>query len=257
MTNVRSSLRCRDDIRIVHEICKKFEAQYKSVELGEVFIKTIIFSVLYNFPFSPEKQRTSLKIDTQRLVQIAKCFPDFHDLPVSLQQIIFKRNSFMVYTVIQATSDKFDTIDALINKCLNQDDSAIMKCIIASVIASKPGKYLGLETINPQKDILIREYDDFVLHKAYQMLKHHIRRNLAQNHDISVLIAYAALFTCDIYNENITDIERRKIGNIQENILLTLQRYLYVTNSNSVALVYFTQAIETLIKLREVPDILL
>ena len=103
--------------------------------------------------------------------------------------------------------------------------------------------YVMLQTIDPQIDILIREYDDFVLHKAYQILKHHIRRNLAQDHTISVLIAYAALFNSDIHNEIISDSERRTISDIQESILLTLQRYLYVTNSHSVALVYFTKAV--------------
>ena len=247
----------KDDIAIAYEICQKYDIQYKSVKLGEQLIKLMIFSLIYNIPLSRDKQREFIQIQTQRIVKIAKCFPEFNNLPSRLQEILLKQNVFMVYTVIQATSDKFDTIDALINKCLNQDDSAIMKCIIAFVSASKPGKYIGLETINPQKDILIREYDDFMLHKAYQILKHHIRRNLAQDHTISVLIAYAALFNSDIHNEIISDSERGTIGNIQESILLTLQRYLYVTNSHSVALVYFTKAVETLIKLREVPDVIL
>ena len=247
----------KDDIGIVYEICQNYDIQYKSVKLGEQLIKLMIFSSIYNIPLSREKQREFVQIQTQRIVLIAKCFPEFVDLPSRLQEILLKQNAFMVYTVIQATSDKFNTIDARVNNCLNPNDSAIMKCILASVRASHPGKFSGLETIDPQIDILIREYDDFVSHKAFQILKRHIRRNLAQNHDISVLIAYAALFTSDIYNENISDIERRKIGNIQENILLTLQRYLYVTNSHSVALVYFTQAVETLIKLREVPAIVL
>ena len=68
MTNKRSSIRCRVDTRIVDEICKNFEEQYKSVKLGEEFIKTIIFSGLYNIHFSPEKQRAALQIDTQRII---------------------------------------------------------------------------------------------------------------------------------------------------------------------------------------------
>ena len=113
-----------------------------------------------------------------------------------------------------------------------------------------------MATLIPNKHILIREYEDKDVHKRYQTLKYDIRTKLAQDYNRAILIAYAALFTSDIYNEDLTDPERRKIGNIQEKIVMILQHYLYATNDISVSFVYFIQSIETLIKLREIPDIL-
>ena len=171
--------------------------------------------------------------------------------------MLFKRNSFMVYTVIQATLENFNSIEFHIKKCLNQVDSSILKSMLSSVIPLHPEVKSKWATLTPNKHVLIREYKDKDLLKKYWTLKYHIRTNLAQDYNRTVLIAYAVLFTSDIYNEDLSDPERRKICNIQEKIVLTLQRYLYATNHNSVAFSYFLQSIETLIKLREVPDILL
>ena len=115
----------------------------------------------------------------------------------------------------------------------------------------------GWTTIKPGRHILIREFEDEQSHNEYQIIKSQIRTNMACDHNISVLIAYASLFSSDDCSEQLSNLEKRRIENIQENILLKLQRYIYATNTKSAALFHFRKTIETLIKLKEIPVIML
>ena len=104
----------------------------------------------------------------------------------------------------------------------NPEDSSIIKSILSSVMVLHPEIKSNWATLIPNKHILIREYEDKDVHKRYQALKYDIRTKLAQDYNRAILIAYVALFTSDIYNEDLTDPERRKIGNIQIYVVVTL-----------------------------------
>ena len=95
------------DIDIALIICKNYDDQYKSVKHGEQIIKQILFGVLYNVSFGVEYQKTALRIQTQRIVRIAKCFPDFCGLSDKLQHLLLKQNAFMMcfYTWLHCTQN--------------------------------------------------------------------------------------------------------------------------------------------------------
>ena len=66
------------------------------------------------------------------------------------------------------------------------------------------------------------------------------------------------LFSSDnISNELITKLERQNVDDIQGKILSTLKRYLQATNSHFQALRYFRKSVETLVLLKEIPQITL
>ena len=231
--------------------------EYKSFRMGQEVIKQIIFGVLYYVQFSPEYQRLAIKTQTQRIVRIAKSFPDFVELPETLQQLLLKRNTFMVYTLIQASMDNLKSIDSRIGRYYHPEDIVIMKSMFASVMASNKKNDYDSSIFKPEKHVLVREFDDDEKHQMYQFLKSVVRENTAHDHNVVSILAYSLLFSSDnISGDKISNSERQKLDDIQEKLLSRLQRYLRATNQNCEALSHFRKSIETLTRLKEVPDVM-
>ena len=57
-------------------------------------IKQILFGIIYNVRISPECQRLSIKIETQKLSRIARGYSDFNKLSENLQHKLLKQNVF-------------------------------------------------------------------------------------------------------------------------------------------------------------------
>ena len=112
-----------------------------------------------------------------------------------------------------------------------------------------------LTDFKPEKNVLIREFNDDETHKKYQVLKSQIRRRTAHDYNAATLMVYAILFSCDdISCEKLPNHERQIIHNLQRKTLVILERYLNATNSNSQALLHFTKLVETLVISKEVQD---
>ena len=225
---------------------------------GEQIIKQILFGVLYNASFTIEYQKLAIRIQTQRIIRIAKCFPDYFSLSDKLQHLLLKQNAFMMYTLIQASMDNFNSLEFRVRKCFHPDDAVTMKNFYETIIASNAKNEDQLKGFTPEKNALIREFNDDETHRKYQVLKSQIRHRTAHNYNASTLMAYALLFSCDdIPSEKLSNKERQILNDFQGKILVILERYLNATNSKSQALFYFTKLVETLVILKEVQDIAL
>ena len=231
--------------------------EYKSFRLGEEVIKQIIFGVLYYVQFSPEYQRLAIKTQTQRIVRIAKSFPDFMKLSETLQHLLLKRNTFMMYTLIQASMENLKSVEERTGRYYHPEDVAIMKSMFTSVMTSNIKNDYESPIFKPEKHVLVREFDDDEKHQKYQILKSVVRQNTAHDHNIVSLLAYALLFSSDnISGDKISNDDRQKLDAIQEKLLLRLQRYLCATNPSCESIFHFRKSIETLTRLKEVPDIM-
>ena len=106
--------------------------------MGEQIIKQILFGIMYNVSISPECQRLSIKIETERLIRIAKGYSDFNELPETLQHILLKQNLFMMYTLIQSSMEKYKSIEALAMTYFHQEDRKTVKTFTEVMIATNP-----------------------------------------------------------------------------------------------------------------------
>ena len=223
---------------------------------GEQIIKQILFGVLYNVSIGIEYQKLGMRIQTQRIIRIARCFSDFFSLSDKLQHLLLKQNVFMMYTLIQASIDNFNSLEFRVKRCFHPDDAATMKNLYTTMIESNNRNEDQLKVFKPVKHALIREFDDDETHKRYLVLKSQIRERTAHDYNASILMAYAILFSCDdISCEKLSNHERQIINDLQGKILVVIERYLNATNSKSQALLYFTRLVETLVILKEVQDI--
>ena len=226
--------------------------------MGEQIIKQILFGIMYNVRISPECQRLCIKIETQKIIRIAKAYSDFNKLSETLQQRLLKQNLFMMYTLIQASMEAYKTIEALAVTYFHPEDRATVKTLLETIIAKNPENKHHLTTIKPRKCALIREFDNEETHEKYQNVKSKICDNTSQDRNVAVLLTYAVLFSSDnISDELISKSERQNVNDIQGKILSTLKRYLYATNSQLQALHYFRKSVETLVILKEIPQITL
>ena len=227
-----------------------------SLKMGEQIIKQILFGILFDVRISQECQRLSIKIETQRIVRIANGYSDFNNLPEPLQHLLLKQNVFIMYTLIQASIEKYKSIEARAVTYFHPEDRTTVKNFLETIIATDPDNKHRLTTMKPPKSALIREFDKEETHEKYQFLKSQIQNNTSQDRNVTILLTYAALFTTDnISGELISKFERQKVDDIQGKILLTLKRYLYATNSQLQALHYFRKSVETLVLLKEIPEI--
>ena len=225
---------------------------------GEQIIKQILFGVLYNVSFGVEYQKKALRIQTQRIVRIAKCFPDFCGLSDKLQHLLLKQNAFMMYTLIQASIDNFNSLEFRVRKCFHPDDAITMTHLYETIIASNVENEDQLRGFKPEKNVILREFNDDETHKRYQVLKSQIRERTAHDYNAATLMGYALLFSCDdISCEKLSNHERQIINDLQGKILVILERYLNATNSKSQALIHLTKLMEMLVILKEVQDIAL
>ena len=106
--------------------------------MGEQIIKQILFGIMYNVSISPECQRLTIKIETERLIRIAKGYSDFNELPETLQHILLKQNLFMMYTLIQSSMEKYKSIEALAVTYFHQEDRKTVKTFLEVMIATNP-----------------------------------------------------------------------------------------------------------------------
>ena len=227
-----------------------------SLKMGEQIIKQILFGILFNVRISPECQRLSIKIETQRIVRIADGYSDFNRLPETVQHILLKHNVFMIYTLIQASMEKCKSIEARAVTYFHPEDRVTVKKFLETIIATDPDNKDRLTTMKPGKCDLKREFDNDETHEKYQSLKFQIQNNTSQDRNVTVLLTYAALFSTDnISSELISKFERQKVDDIQGKTLLTLKRYLYATNSEFQALHHFRKSVEALVLLKEIPEI--
>ena len=226
--------------------------------MGEQIIKQILFGIMYNVRISPECQRLCIKIETQKVIRIAKGYSNFNKLSETLQQILLKQNLFMMYTLIQASMEAYKTIEALAVTYFHPEDRATVKTFLETIIAKNPENKHPLTSLKPGKFALIREFDNEETHEKYQTVKSKILDNTSQDRNVTILLSYAVLFSSDnISNELITKLERQNVDDIQGKILSTLKRYLQATNSHFQALRYFRKSVETLVLLKEIPQITL
>ena len=226
--------------------------------MGEQIIKQILFGIMYNVSISPECQRLSIKIETERLIRIAKGYSDFNELPETLQHILLKQNLFMMYTLIQSSMEKYKSIEALAMTYFHQEDRKTVKTFLEVMIATNPEHKHWLTTIKPRKCALIREFDNEETHGKYQVLKSQIHNNASQDRNVTILLTYVVLFSSDnISGEFITKFERQNLDDIQGKILSTLKRYLCATKSQFQAMHFLRKSVETLVLLKEIPEITL
>ena len=226
--------------------------------MGEQIIKQILFGIMYNVRIGPECQRLFIKIETQKVIRIAEGYSDFKKLSETLQQILLKQNLFMMYTLIQASMEAYKTIAALAVTYFHPEDRATLKTFLDTIIAQNPENKHHLTSIKPRKCALIREFDNEETHEKYQTVKSKILDNTSQDRSVTILLSYAVLFSSDnIADELISTSERQNVNDIQGKILSTLKRYLYATNSQLQALHYFRKSVETLVILKEIPQITL
>ena len=224
--------------------------------MGEQIIKQILFGMMFDVRISPECQRLNIKIETQRIVRIANGYSDFKKLPEPLQHTLLKQNVFMMYTLIQASMEKYEDIEARSVTYFHPEDRATVKKFLETIVATDPDNKHRLTTIKPRTCALIREFDNEETHKKYQFLKYQIQNNTSQDRNVTILLTYAVLFSTDnISGELISKLERQKVDDIQGKTLLTLKRYLYATNSDFQALHYFRKSVEALVLLKEIPEI--
>ena len=226
--------------------------------MGDQIIKQILFGIIYNVSISQECQRLSIKIETQRIIRIAKEYSDFNRLPETLQKNLLKQNVFMMYTLIQASMEKYKGIEARAETYFHPEDRATVKTFLETIIERNPENKHRLTVIKSSKCVLIREFDNEDTQENYQTLKCKIQNNTSQDRNITILLTYTVLFSSDnISGESISKFERQDLNDIQGKLLSTLKHYLYATNSQVQALHYFRKSVETLVILKEIPQITL
>ena len=109
--------------------------------MGEQIIKQILFGIMYNVRISPECQRLCIKIETQKVIRIAKGYSDFNKLSETLQQILLKQNLFMMYTLIQASMEGYKTIEAPADTYFHPEDSETVKSFLETKSYGKVIQY--------------------------------------------------------------------------------------------------------------------
>ena len=224
--------------------------------MGEQIIKQILFGILFNVRVSSECQRLSIKVETQRIVRIANGYSDFNKLPETVQHVLLKQNVFMMYTLIQASMEKYKSIEVRAVTEFHPEDRATVKSFLETIIATDPDNKHRLTSMKPEKCALIREFDNDETHEKYQTLKSQIQNNTSQDRNVTILLTYAVLFsTNNISGEVISKFERQKVDDIQGETLLTLKSYLYATNSQYQAFHSFRKSVEALVLLKEIPEI--
>ena len=154
--------------------------------------------------------------------------------------------------------EAYKTIEALAVTYFHPEDRATVKTLLETIIAKNPENKHHLTTIKPRKCALIREFDNEETHGKYQVLKSQIHNNTSQDRNVTILLTYAVLFSSDnISGEFISKFERQNLDDIQGKILSTLNRYLCATKSQFQAMHFLRKSVETLVLLKEIPQITL
>ena len=85
-----------------------------------------------------------------------------------------------------------------------------------------------------------------------------INNTTSQDRNVTILLTYVVLFSSDnISGEFISKFERQNLDDIQGKILSTLKRYLCATKSQFQAMHFLRKSVETLLLLKEIPEITL
>lgn len=246
------------DINFVTDVAVKFDKHYNSISMGEKMIRNLFASSLEGVPLSPEFEQGCISIITQKVIQIAKNFPHFTDLSSKSQQVLLKNNISMVMTLGIVECDSTGNFAEKIRKGLSPEDFELVMALIQEMVASQPMKsqFFEDQPVCSKSLSLSLRTDDQKTKERYEILESRVRNKVGFDSNATVLLTYLCLFCNDIYNEDIDPKERSVIENSKEEIACMLQRYLFASYPSNIALVNFTKAMETLIDLREMSDIM-
>eukprot|EP00095_Tigriopus_kingsejongensis_P003901 snap_masked-scaffold296_size217904-processed-gene-1.3 protein:Tk03901 transcript:snap_masked-scaffold296_size217904-processed-gene-1.3-mRNA-1 annotation:"retinoid x" len=79
--------------QFIENITKIYDQQFRSVSLGEVIIKEMIVSSLYNVPISVSSSLSAYRLMVNRVTKIANSFDTFCTFPMRIKMALLKKNA--------------------------------------------------------------------------------------------------------------------------------------------------------------------
>ena len=236
------------------QVVNNYDINFESINAGEYIFKHLLFSAVTGLPMSENLILASTRLLMRRIINIAKHFQYFTDLPSRLQELLLKHNVYMA-AGLRATCFQSHKVVCQIMYVLGKEEREAGEEMIQKVLKSE---------VASRKDFTLRHAQHFTTLQKYmspqdveriQLLAPKINSKLAYDKNIVVLLSHVVLFCTDFHNEYISSADKKLIEKTQEKLVLMVQRYLYSTYPQGMARIGFSKVMETLIELREASTI--
>ena len=244
------------DITLAKQLFTEYENSIKSVAAGEPMLKQCLFSSLFNIPLSPEYQDLLFRIIMQRSIKVAQVSCDFNCLSNRLQQTLLKNNISAIATIRFAAMDRIKDVKENMKRSMGPADLEIATRLRLDIMNSPAAVQPDESTIGYR---FRTSHECFVKRpseESHQSLRSMIRRNVAYDQNLAVLLTYASLFSHHGSSEYLNASEVKVIEKMQETSIAKLKGYLNASYPSQTASVKLMAVMETLEALKETSEMI-
>ena len=244
-----------DDITIANEYAAMHDTCYDSINIGEDFIKQILFSMVFSVPASVDGEMYMYRMLSQRFILIAKNFTDFRDLPSKLHNVLLRQNFYMMISLKGAISDRLNGLESL-SFVLGAKDREIVTTVITEMVNSRSLKMEDFKAIGHKKRTpLLDKITDKATRERIHTLHKQVGEKVAFNPIVTKLLFYILLFSDDPENTTMSPEEKNKIERAQEKLIVVLQRFIQATFPERFSSAVFGRVMHSLADLKEICEI--
>nr|AID52837.1 nuclear receptor [Tigriopus japonicus] len=161
--------------RFIQKITCIYDQQFLSVSLGEVIIKEMIVSSLYDVPISVSSSLSAYRLMVSRVTKIANSFDTFFNLPIQTGMALLKKNADPMVLVNGATFFSESASDQIQVSLGAEDKEASMLLIDRSEKSIKSAKaitYWNWNSIQCQHDQDVEEMFSQNMERLGNLLDH-------------------------------------------------------------------------------------
>ncbi|XP_059080176.1 vitamin D3 receptor-like isoform X2 [Tigriopus californicus] len=206
--------------RFIQKITCIYDQQFLSVSLGEVIIKEMIVSSLYNVPISVSSSLSAYRLMVSRVTKIANSFDTFFNLPIQTKMALLKKNADPMVLINGATFFSESASDQ-IKVSLGADDKEASMLLIGrsekSIKSAKAITYWNWNSIQCHHNQDVEEMFSENMERLGNLLDH--------NPTILKVFSFVVLLCTDG-----VDLDQGLLAEIegcQLSLLHVLERYLH------------------------------
>ena len=230
---------------------------YRSISFGEDVLKGLINASLFATPVNMENNIVAFRTEFEKIVKTAHYFPDFMNLPPTLQRTLLKHNASLIISLVSSLCTIVDEklfTDILVDS-LSISDVAVLKSLMTSMVEFQGGADHNLKQITYETRTHGFNFNDVNIKNRHEVLESNVGAKVACDSNLLKLLSYILLFCSDFSDEDINVESRDTVQNIQEKLVVLLQGYMYANISEIEPSLRFAQIMECLVELRELSEI--
>ena len=238
-------------MRCVNRIVDNHDHSIKKVRIGDHILRQLLFSKLFNVPLSSKSSELLFSVVIQRSKDVAMASRDFMCLSNKLQRILLNGNISAIATIRLAVMDSINDPREQMEKSMGPEDLEISESLRHQVLNGPSNFRLNDGPISfkfrTSEQCFITTPSD----EEQRSLRSVIRRKVACDQKLAVLMTYAALFSYDIDTQYLNKSEKQILNQMKENAMMIVKRYLYTSYSSDNASLKLNDSLEILEALRD------